>query len=95
VKKSRRKKLNSKSKANKEQARQKREAEMAGYLASKGWQRCGPMGDVWKIDHWKTEKYFNEEAKMTLHKAYKTQMRLDASGYKRPVNADDDLADLI
>jgi hypothetical protein len=84
-----------KNKEKKTQARKKREAEMAGYLADKGWQRCGPMGDVWKIDHWNLEKYPQGEAKMTLHQAYKSQMRLDASGYKRPVNADDDLADLI
>ena len=89
------KKRNVKKKARKEQVRKKREAEISGYLASKGWQRCGPLGDVWKTDHWNIEDHPTNEAKMTLHKAYRAQLGLDASGYKRPVSADDDLADLI
>lgn len=89
------KRKNNRNKEKKAEARKKREAEMAGYLAEKGWQRCGPLGDVWKMDHWNIEKYPNSEAKMTLHKAYKSQLRLDAIGYQKPITADDDLADLI
>jgi hypothetical protein len=40
--------------------------------------------------NWRTDK-----VSMTLHNAYKNQLRLDASGYERPKGLDDDLADLI
>lgn len=40
--------------------------------------------------NWRTDRI-----SMTLHNAYKNQLRLDAIGYERPKGLDDDLADLI
>jgi len=82
-------------KAKKEAKRLEREAQMAEYLLGKGWKCCGPMKDVWKIDHWNIEKYSTEECTMSLHQAHKAQLKLDAMGYERPKSADDDLADFI
>ena len=37
----------------------------------------------------------NTEVFLTLHQAYKAQLKLDSMGYEKPKSIDDDLADLL
>lgn len=78
-----------KSKEQKAQVRLKKEQEMAEYLRGKGWQQCGPLGDVWKTVNWKSGSEF---VVLSLTHAYQAQVKLDHSGVERPANLDDDLA---
>jgi O-methyltransferase involved in polyketide biosynthesis len=76
------------------EARVQRETEMAKYLAEHGWRQSGPLGDVWKIDNWDLNRE-EPECCMTLHRAYRTQLKLESIGYVKPKTVDDDLADIL
>lgn len=72
-------KLTKKQKQNKKnKAAQKRkieEAAMAQYLIDKGWEQSGIMGDVWKIDSWKS---FQENP--CVREGYRMQPNPEGSG---------------
>ena len=70
------------------QVRLQQEQAMADYLRGKGWQQCGPLGDVWKTVNWKSGEEF---VVLSLTHAYQAQVKLDHAGVEKPANTDDDL----
>jgi len=80
-----------KQKEKKREARQAEEKVMAEYLTEKGWQNVGPLKDVWKTAGWDRA----EDCCMSLRNAYRTQKKLEATGYVKPAGIDDDLGSLI
>ena len=54
----------------------------------------GGIRKVWNLEP-RNDRWPKAEACMTLRQAYKYQLRLEATGYEKPKNIDDDLADLL
>lgn len=68
--------------------REAREIMMIEYLVKNGWGRSGRVGEVWTIGAWKDGF---DDFKTTLHRAYRTQLKLESQGFERPIGMDDDL----
>jgi hypothetical protein len=54
----------------------------------------GFIRKVWSLEP-SRKPWKSGEACMTLHQAYKAQLKLDSIGYEAPKTLDDDLADLL
>lgn len=61
-----------------------------GYVRTQDGEGLKTVYSKCEPKNWTTDKVY-----MTLHRAYKNQLRLDSIGYERPKGLDDDLADLI
>ena len=69
-----------------------------GYGFERGYVRINDLdGEGFQTAYSKRgpKNWRSDKVSMTLHQAYKNQLKLDASGYERPKGIDDDLADLI
>ncbi len=62
----------------------------------RGYYQVGPTSFVERrYNEVEQVEFTSERACMTLAKAYRCQLQLDAAGYERPVSLDDDLVDQL